>query len=70
MREFQFYVVDDRYSVRSLMLVQSRDKTAARALAARMLGNRHYHSIEVWSGDARLFSLDDADPVTGSKTIM
>ena len=59
MEDFQFYVTDDRYGVRSLMFVQTKDERAACSLARRMLKNTHYHTIEVWREERQLFSLGD-----------
>ena len=59
MADFQFYVTDDRYGVRSLMLVQTRDETAARALAERMLADDHHQGVEVWRDERLLFSVGD-----------
>ncbi len=57
MRDFQFFVTDDRYDVRSLMFVQTSDAERARVLAARLLAEKHHHAVEVWSDDQRLFTL-------------
>ena len=62
MEDFQFYVIDDRYSVRSLMLVQTKDEVTALSLAGRMLENQHYRGIEVWRGDRKLFNVGEGDP--------
>ena len=61
MRHFQFYVTDDRYSVRSLMLVETHDMQAARTLAQRLLAEGpHYHRIDAWADELLLFSLREA----------
>jgi hypothetical protein len=61
MRHFQFYVTDDRYSVRSLMLVETHDTPAARALAQRLLAqDPHYHRIDAWADELLLFSVREA----------
>ena len=58
LQDFQFYVTDDRYSVPSLLFVEATDANAARAIAERLLREReHYHVIEVWERDARVFSV-------------
>jgi hypothetical protein len=57
--DFQFYVTDVRYGVRSLMLVQTADEKSACSLAKRMLTNKHYHQIEVWRDERQIFSLSD-----------
>lgn len=59
MQDFQFYVTDDRYGVRSLVLVQTRDEIAARPLASRLLTNKHYHGVEVWCEERKLFALNE-----------
>ena len=61
MQDFQFFVTDDRYSVPSIMFVQTKDEGAARQLAERLLINKYYHAVEVWDGEARLFAL--AEPL-------
>jgi len=61
-QNFRFYVTDDRAPNPVMMLLQARDEAAARASAERLLWNRNYHAIDVWSGDARLFSLDAPSP--------
>jgi hypothetical protein len=63
-QDFQFYVTDDRYSVPSLMFVQTKDEASAHDLAARLLDNKNYHAVDVWQDDTRLFTLTD-DPSSG-----
>lgn len=58
MQDFQFFVTDDRYSVPSLMFVQTRDLNAARTLAEQMLTHAHYCAVEVWAGEVRLFTVE------------
>jgi hypothetical protein len=62
MLELQFFTTDDRYSVPSLLMVQTKDISAARALAERLLAeNTHYEGIDVWADEKLIFSLDHAD---------
>ena len=57
-QDFQFLVTDDRYSVPSLRFVEASDADAARAIAERLLReHEHYHVIDVWDGDVRLFTV-------------
>ena len=58
MKSFQFLVTDDRYTVPTLVFVESLSKAAAKALAKRQLeSDRHYRAVEVWEGDAMIYSL-------------
>ncbi len=60
MRDFQFYVTDDHYSAPSLMFVQTRDASAALALAKRLLNDHGcYRAVDVWDGDERLFRVKE-----------
>lgn len=68
MADFQFYVTDERYRVRSLMLVQTKDEAAARVLAERMLSARHHNAVEVWANERWLFSVGDPTPVEAAKS--
>jgi hypothetical protein len=61
MRAFSFYIFDDRYSVPTLVFVPANDEPEARDLAAhRLAETRHYRKVEVWEGDALLFSCGGA----------
>jgi hypothetical protein len=60
--DFQFYVTDDRYSVRSLLLVTASSRCGARRIAQRVLGQPHHHAVEVWEREQQLFTLSEADP--------
>jgi hypothetical protein len=67
-RDFQFYVTDDRYAVRSLLIVTVMDESAACRIAKRILGEPHHHTVEVWDRDGRVFTLGETDrsPSLGS----
>ena len=67
MPDFQFYVTDDRYAVRSLMLVQTRDVCAARRLAERMLRDPHHLAVEVYANDALLFKVGSESDSTPAR---
>jgi len=62
MPDFQFLIVDDRYSVPSLCLVQAEDARAARIRARRLVAEPHHLAVEVWRADRRLFTV--ARPAT------
>lgn len=62
MRDFQFYVTDDRYAVPSLRLVTAMSETDARRTAARLLQDRHHHAVEVWERGELLFRLGKPEP--------
>jgi hypothetical protein len=56
MQAFQFYIEDDRYSVPSLLVVETATAARARELAMRQLQRSpHYSSIAVYSGHDYLF---------------
>jgi hypothetical protein len=61
-QDFQFFVTDDRSTVRTVMFVQTLNADRARFLARRLLNETHHHAVEVWSDDRRLFTISDADP--------
>jgi hypothetical protein len=56
-RDFQFYVTDDRYTVPSLLLVTVMDQDAACRIAERIIGEPRHMAVEVWDRNGRLFSL-------------
>ena len=60
MQDFQFYVTDDRYTVPTLLFVQSRNVATARDLARRMMTDPHHRGVDVWTDDTLIFSLDEA----------
>ena len=63
MKSFQFLVTDDRYTVPTLLFVESVSRVAAKALAKRQLeSDRHYRAVEVWEGDAMILSLATKGP--------
>jgi hypothetical protein len=62
MRDFEFYVTDDRYVVRSLLVVTMIDASDALAAAERLVGEPHHLAVEVWERGERLFSLNATDP--------
>ena len=57
MQDFQFYVTDDRYAVRSLLMVTVADEGAARRAAARIVGEPHHLAVEAWRAGVRRFLL-------------
>jgi len=59
MPDFQFYVIDDRYTVPSLLFVHRPNAAAARTMAERMLDHEHYRGVEVWRDEHKLFSLGE-----------
>jgi hypothetical protein len=65
-QDFQFYVTDDRYEVRSLLLVTATGQCRAHHIAERILAESHHHAVEVWRGDAKLYSLGDPNPSEAS----
>jgi hypothetical protein len=58
-RDFQFYVTDDRYGVPSLLLVTVADPCGAHRVAQRVLAEPHHHAVEVWERESRLFTLTE-----------
>ena len=67
MRDYQFYVTDDRYTVQSLLLVTSMDPCGARRIAQRVLAEPHHHAVEVWEREQRLFTLKETPPQSASQ---
>jgi hypothetical protein len=59
MRDFQFYVTDDRYTVASLYLLSIRDEDSARRIAERILVDPHHIAVDVWERDTKLFSIGE-----------
>jgi hypothetical protein len=59
-RDYQFYVTDDRYDVPSLMFVTVRDPCRAHRIAERILHEPHHHAVEVWERERQLFTLSEA----------
>ncbi len=57
MRDFQFYVTDDRYSVPSFLLVTVMDEEGARRIARRMLAEPHHRAVAVWDQNGKLFTM-------------
>jgi hypothetical protein len=58
MRAFQFYVQKDRYPAPALLVVQTNSSARAREIALSQLRDSpHRHSVEVFSGDERLFGV-------------
>lgn len=52
-------VTDSRYSVPSLLFIDSVDAASLRALArADLLANRHHVRFEAWAGGEHIFTLD------------
>jgi hypothetical protein len=64
MRDFSFYIEDDRYKVASLRLVTARDAPRARMLALRCLTDSPHHlAVEVCEEERLLFKVtrEEAD---------
>ena len=58
MATFTFYIRDDRYSVPTLAIVNSKDEEGARQLAAkRLLEFAHHIAIDVYAGEDHRFSV-------------
>jgi hypothetical protein len=57
MRDFQFVVRDDRYSVATQLRVATEDEASARDLAEAALERSSHLMVEVWEHDRRLFSI-------------
>ena len=61
MRSYQFFVVDDRYSVPNLLFVQVANDLRARSLAEQTLGRSPHHvSVGVYSSERLLFALSQS----------
>ncbi|HEY5072033.1 MAG TPA: hypothetical protein VII63_08380 [Caulobacteraceae bacterium] len=59
MKDFTFYIEDDRYQVATLRLVVGRDEARARALAVKCLEETvHHRSVEVCEHGRLLFTLN------------
>lgn len=68
MRIFEFFVEDDRYTVPTLELVETRDVECARQLASeRMYASSHHRSVEVWTATDRLFVLSRQETFEGAR---
>ena len=62
MRDYSFYIEDDRYTVPTLLFVTTKDNASARRLArAKLRASPHHLSVEVFDGDRPQFKL--APPV-------
>jgi hypothetical protein len=65
MREFQFVVRDDRYSVSTQLRVTANDEGAARRMAEAALQDSSRHlMVEVWEHDVRVFSIGSRTPLS------
>ena len=64
MQDFQFYVTDDRYAVRSLLLVTVANEDAAHRAAERIVGEPHHVAVEAWTDGVRRFLLIRGPPET------
>ena len=58
MRDFQFYVTDDRYAVRSLLIVTVASEDDARRTAQRIVAEPHHLAVEAWEAGVRRFALE------------
>jgi hypothetical protein len=60
MRDFQFYLTDDRYGVPTLRMVEAATLDNACELAEAMLAETRRHSrVEVWEAGACVFVVGD-----------
>jgi hypothetical protein len=67
MHTFEFFIEDDRYKVPTLELVQVRDADRARQLAAeRLRASLHHQSVEVRTGNVRLFFISRREAPRGA----
>lgn len=58
--DYQFLIVDDRYTVPTLRFVQATSAERALDLAQQALDeNNHHLGVEVWAGDELLFTLGE-----------
>jgi hypothetical protein len=63
MATFTFYIRDDRYSVPTLAIVDTKTEVAARALATkRLLESMHHTAVDVYEGEDLRFSLTLGEP--------
>ena len=57
MKDFQFYITDDRYAVPSLLMVSVLDDEGAREAAERIVAEPHHLVVEVWEAGIRRFEV-------------
>jgi len=61
MRDFQFLISDERYSVPTLTIIQAGDVEAARTHAMRLLHEPNHYAVEVWVDDVCILQMTRGD---------
>jgi hypothetical protein len=70
-KTYLLYVHDERYSVPTLdTIVVADDERAQEIAAARLIGSRHYRSVEVWDEARLVCGIDRPRPTPGQAPLL